>query len=67
VKMSETPGRPTTAAPLVGQHTAETLLQLLGMNTGKIDRLIEGGVIPRPQSPEGGIMPQGRSDPAERP
>jgi crotonobetainyl-CoA:carnitine CoA-transferase CaiB-like acyl-CoA transferase len=47
VKMSETPGRPTTAAPLVGQHTAEALAELLGMDGGKIDQLMAAGVIPR--------------------
>jgi len=48
VKMSATPGTPTTAAPLVGEHTAEALSQLLGMTTGQIDRLISDEIIPRP-------------------
>jgi len=36
------------------------------MTTGKIDRLILDGIIPRPQEREGDVTPQGRSGQAER-
>jgi formyl-CoA transferase/CoA:oxalate CoA-transferase len=52
VKMSATPGLPTSPAPLLGQHTAATLHQLLGLDSATIDQLIADGVIP-PQSAQG--------------
>lgn len=46
IKMSATPGEPTTAAPLLGQHTAAALQELLGFDAAKIHQLIAEGVIP---------------------
>lgn len=46
IKMSATPGEPTTAAPLLGQHTAAALQELLGLDAAKIRQLIRDGVIP---------------------
>jgi crotonobetainyl-CoA:carnitine CoA-transferase CaiB-like acyl-CoA transferase len=67
VKMSETPGKPSSGAPLVGQHTTEALSQLLGLTTGKIDRLIADRIIPQPPKAVGGdFVPGRRSSPAER-
>jgi crotonobetainyl-CoA:carnitine CoA-transferase CaiB-like acyl-CoA transferase len=67
VKMSETPGKPSSGAPLVGQHTTEALSQLLGLTTGKIDRLIADGIIPQPPKAVGGdFVPGRRSSQAER-
>jgi formyl-CoA transferase/CoA:oxalate CoA-transferase len=68
VKMSATPGTPATAAPLVGQHTAEALSQLLGMPASKVDRLIADGIVPEPsQDLEGKVAPRPRPGSAERP
>jgi len=67
VKMSKTPGTPSTTAPLVGQHTTEALSQLLGLTTGKIERLIADGIIPQPpKDVEGDITPKRPSSPVER-
>jgi crotonobetainyl-CoA:carnitine CoA-transferase CaiB-like acyl-CoA transferase len=46
IKMSATPGEPTTPAPLLGQHTAAALQELLGLDTAKIAQLVADGVIP---------------------
>jgi crotonobetainyl-CoA:carnitine CoA-transferase CaiB-like acyl-CoA transferase len=48
VKMSETPGKPTTAAPLLGQDTAGALTELLGLDSKMIDGLMADGIIPAP-------------------
>lgn len=53
VKMSETPGKPTTAAPLLGQDTAGTLTELLRLDSKEIDQLMADGIIPTPQQLEG--------------
>ena len=45
IKMSESPGRPTTGAPLLGQDTAATLGELLGLDQQAITRLLAEGVI----------------------
>ncbi|MCC6365295.1 MAG: CoA transferase [Bryobacterales bacterium] len=45
VKLSEMPGSVESAAPLVGQHTRETLRVLLGMKDSEIDELVRGRVI----------------------
>ena len=45
IKMSETPGRPSSGAPLVGQHTLDVLQELLKMNSRTIERLIREGVV----------------------
>ncbi|HKV25613.1 MAG TPA: CoA transferase [Candidatus Acidoferrum sp.] len=49
IKLSETPGRPTTAAPRLGQDTANALAALLGMKQAEIERLIADGIIPPQQ------------------
>jgi crotonobetainyl-CoA:carnitine CoA-transferase CaiB-like acyl-CoA transferase len=45
VKMSETPSKPTTAAPLLGEHTREVLGELLELNLKTIDELAANGII----------------------
>jgi crotonobetainyl-CoA:carnitine CoA-transferase CaiB-like acyl-CoA transferase len=44
IKMADTPGRITTAPPLLGEHTIEVLREL-GLDGPEIDRLLEGGVV----------------------
>jgi len=50
IRMSETPGRPSTAAPLLGQDTPATLKQLLGMDDRAIQQLTASRVILPEQS-----------------
>jgi crotonobetainyl-CoA:carnitine CoA-transferase CaiB-like acyl-CoA transferase len=45
VKLSETPGGPGLPAPLLGQHTRETLGELLGLSAGEVDGLAARGVV----------------------
>jgi crotonobetainyl-CoA:carnitine CoA-transferase CaiB-like acyl-CoA transferase len=45
IKMSETPGRPSTGAPLLGQDTATVCEHLLGLDEHTIGRLAAEGVI----------------------
>lgn len=45
VKLSETPGEVTTAAPVLGQHTEEVLRKLLGYTYDRIDKLEKEGAI----------------------
>lgn len=47
VKMSETPGGPSTGAPLLGQDTETVLQKVLRMDTAEIARLKARGVILR--------------------
>jgi crotonobetainyl-CoA:carnitine CoA-transferase CaiB-like acyl-CoA transferase len=62
IKMSATPGEPTTSAPLLGQHTAAALEKLLGLDAARIQQLIADGIIPAtllksqspPRRPPGG-------------
>jgi len=44
-KMSETPGRVTGHAPLIGEHCRDVLSRVLGYNDNQIDRLFEEGII----------------------
>lgn len=44
-KLSRTPGRVTTAAPLLGQHTREVLSELLALPSDEIDALVNEGVL----------------------
>jgi crotonobetainyl-CoA:carnitine CoA-transferase CaiB-like acyl-CoA transferase len=45
VKLSETPGRPTTPAPRLGEHTKLALRDLLNLNESECDGLADRGVI----------------------
>ncbi|HUS78795.1 MAG TPA: CoA transferase [Patescibacteria group bacterium] len=45
VKMSESPGRVTSAAPLLGQHQREIITKLLGYGEEEFDHLVKEGVI----------------------
>ena len=45
VRMSETPGRVRTPAPLLGEHTEEVLSSRLGLTAAEIARLRDAGVI----------------------
>jgi len=45
VKLSETPGRPTTQAPKLGEHTNQALRDLLDLNEAECHKLMETGVI----------------------
>jgi crotonobetainyl-CoA:carnitine CoA-transferase CaiB-like acyl-CoA transferase len=48
VKLSETPGNVGAPAPELGEHTAMVLTELLGLNSGEIDGLVNVGVIVAP-------------------
>ncbi|HYL61950.1 MAG TPA: CoA transferase [Candidatus Methylomirabilis sp.] len=52
IKMSATPGKPTTGAPLLGQHTSLALRELLALDHQAINRLTAEGVIL--QAPQAG-------------
>jgi crotonobetainyl-CoA:carnitine CoA-transferase CaiB-like acyl-CoA transferase len=45
VKLSETPGAVGAAAPLLGQHTSETLYELLGLEAATLAALAARGVV----------------------
>ncbi len=45
VKLSATPGHPTTPAPLLGEHTKETLKSFFGLDDDAICRLSVRGII----------------------
>jgi len=45
VRLSNTPAKVKTPAPLLGQHTAEVLRDVLGMGAGEIAALDSAGVI----------------------
>lgn len=47
-KLSETPGRPRSAPPTLGQHTAEVLAEVAGLSTAEIADLAAAGVIGGP-------------------
>ncbi|MGQ9655084.1 MAG: CoA transferase, partial [Thermodesulfobacteriota bacterium] len=44
-KLSRTPGKVKSAAPLLGQHTEEVLQGILGRTPAEIQRLRDQGVI----------------------
>jgi CoA:oxalate CoA-transferase len=50
VKLSETPGAPGAPAPLLGQHTSETLKDLLGLDAASVEALAGRGIIYEAQS-----------------
>jgi crotonobetainyl-CoA:carnitine CoA-transferase CaiB-like acyl-CoA transferase len=45
VRLSETPGGVLRPAPLLGEHTAEVLTELLGMSPSELDELVAAGVL----------------------
>ena len=45
IRLSETPGRVETAAPLLGEHSAEVLQKILGYTPERIEALKAEGVI----------------------
>jgi formyl-CoA transferase/CoA:oxalate CoA-transferase len=45
IKLSETPGSPGAPAPLLGEHTAQALEQLLGLDAASLTDLAARGVI----------------------
>ncbi len=45
VKLSETPGGVGAAAPLLGQHTSETLFELLGLDAATLAQLAARGIV----------------------
>lgn len=45
IKLSETPGSPLIPAPMLGQHSASVLKELLGLDDAAIDSLVERKVI----------------------
>ena len=47
IKLSETPGAPGEAAPLLGEHTVAVLKELLGLDERTVAHLVESAVIVR--------------------
>lgn len=45
IRLSETPGYVRAPAPMLGQHSAEVLRELLGMSDDEIDELDKAGVL----------------------
>jgi crotonobetainyl-CoA:carnitine CoA-transferase CaiB-like acyl-CoA transferase len=45
IKMEKTPGVINMAAPLLGEHTAQVLKEILGYSDEKIDRLRKTGTV----------------------
>ncbi len=45
VKLSDTPGGPGVPAPLLGQHTRETLTELLGLSAEALGSLFARGIV----------------------
>lgn len=45
IKMSETPGRTGAPAPGLGEHTAQVLSDLLGLDARRLNSLAEAGII----------------------
>jgi len=61
IKMSETPGRPSTGAPLLGQDTPAALKELLSLDDAAVSQLAsEGVILPVPRASEGDTSPQDR-------
>ena len=51
IKFSETPGRLQAAAPRLGEHTRESLAELLDLDAARLDELERSGVIWRDRIP----------------
>jgi crotonobetainyl-CoA:carnitine CoA-transferase CaiB-like acyl-CoA transferase len=49
VRLSETPGAVRTPSPGLGEHTAETLRDLLGLSDEEVERLIRDRVVQQAQ------------------
>jgi len=47
VKLSATPGRVRSPAPVLGQHTLEALKSLLGLSVDELERLAGNGIVSR--------------------
>jgi crotonobetainyl-CoA:carnitine CoA-transferase CaiB-like acyl-CoA transferase len=45
VKLSDTPGAPSSPAPLLGQHTRSVLKELFALEDGLVDDLVKRGVL----------------------
>lgn len=45
VKLSQTPGAIRSPSPMLGEHSAETLREVLGMDDAEIERLMQAGVV----------------------
>lgn len=45
VRLSASPAAETAPPPLLGQHTADVLQELLGMTTAEVDGLREQGAV----------------------
>jgi crotonobetainyl-CoA:carnitine CoA-transferase CaiB-like acyl-CoA transferase len=45
IRCSETPPEYRLGPPVIGQHTAEVLQELLGMNEGSVNGLVEAGAL----------------------
>ena len=45
INLSRTPGRPTTVAPDLGQHSDEVLGELLGLGDDELAALRAAGVV----------------------
>ena len=50
VRLSETPGSVRTPSPMLGEHTAEVLHELLGMSPEAVASLRDEGVIGGPST-----------------
>ncbi len=49
-RLSETPGAIRSPSPSLGEHSAAVLQELLGMPAGKVDELIDRGVVSGPKA-----------------
>ena len=45
VKLSDTPGRPSSPAPLLGEHTRKVLKELFALDDAAVDGLVARGVV----------------------
>jgi crotonobetainyl-CoA:carnitine CoA-transferase CaiB-like acyl-CoA transferase len=45
VKLSETPGGPSSPAPLLGQHTRGTLKEMFAIEDGQIDEFVSRRIL----------------------